>query len=664
MKKVFFVGAVVMVFLASCSKKDSHLRVHGIFSSSMVLQRDVPLKVWGWATPGTEIALSFNNNKLSTRSKKDSTWEIEIGTYQAGGPYEMTISTHDTTVSFHDILIGDVWVCSGQSNMEFPLERSMKGAEELKGKKPEKLRFFPVDKDMEFIPLAELRNKNHWFTVDSVQLAKFSAVGYYFGKYLTENVDIPIGLIGSSWGGTVAEAWTSAEGLKDFPEWKDALNDLKNRKKSIKELEAENNAVYEEFIKNDYYKSTGMEQKWYLPDTKANDWKPVEVPSLWEDVFPDMKDFDGECWYRTTFDIPAKFRGKNLELWIGQVDDHCIAWVNGEKVGERFGRNTWCGFDIPSSILKPKKNVLVVRVYDVFGKGGFRGNSTHFDYYPKGDRSTRLTTAGKWLFKKGDSLTRADREKLVANSISPNDYPTCLFNAMIHPLLRFPVKGAIWYQGESNASRAYQYRTLFQALIRDWRKQWNCGDFPFYFVQLANFMERAKEPGESEWAELREAQMMALQLPHTGMATIIDIGEANDIHPTNKHDVGKRLALNALKITYGKNVVPHGPMFKSMEIKKNKVIISFDECATELVTSDKKAPKGFAVAGKDKKFYWATAKIVDGNKIELTCSKVKEPVAVRYAWANNPEVNLYNKEGLPAVPFRTDDWPGLTVGKK
>jgi len=305
-----------------------------------------------------------------------------------------------------------------------------------------------------------------------------------------------------------------------------------------------------------------------------------------------------------------------------------------------------------------------VRVYDVFGKGGFRGNSTHFDYYPKGDRSTRLTTAGKWLFKKGDSLTRADREKLVANSIGPNDYPTCLFNAMIHPLLRFPVKGAIWYQGESNASRAYQYRTLFQALIRDWRKQWNCGDFPFYFVQLANFMERAKEPGESEWAELREAQTMALQLPHTGMATIIDIGEANDIHPTNKHDVGKRLALNALKITYGKNVVPHGPMFKSMEIKKNKVIISFDECATELVTSDKKAPKGFAVAGKDKKFYWATAKIVDGNKIELTCSKVKEPVAVRYAWANNPEVNLYNKEGLPAVPFRTDDWPGLTVGKK
>jgi sialate O-acetylesterase len=662
MKKIL-IALFSVLLLAACNKVPSKLRLHDIFSSHMVLQRNIPIKVWGTAAPGTKIDLTINNKNFSAKAGKNSAWEINIGNFEPGEPLEMTVKAKDTTIVLSDILVGDIYVCSGQSNMEFHLETSIKGAEELKGKLPSNIRYFPISKDLEFFPLDTFRFKTQWYTVDSPQLAKFSAVGYYFGKNLTEKLNIPIGLIGSNWGGTVAEAWTSAEGLKDIKDFSDAIADVKNKKKCAKDFETENNTVYADFIKNDYIKTVGMDQKWFLPKTKTTDWKPIEVPSLWENAVPEMNDFDGEVWYRTTFNIPKNFSGKTIELWLGQIDDHCIAWVNGEKIGERFGRSTWCGFEIAPSILKPKGNVLVVRVYDVSGKGGFSGNPTHFDYYPKGDRSKRLSTAGKWIYKKGDQMKRKDGEMLISKTIGPNDYPTCLFNAMIHPILKFPIKGAIWYQGESNASRAYQYRSVMKALIIDWRTLWNCGDFPFYFVQLANFMERDKKPVESEWAELREAQTMALSLPNTGMATIIDIGEATDIHPTNKHDVGKRLALNALKTTYKMDVVAHGPMYKSIEIKGNKVIVSFDDCGKTLVTSDKKAPVGFEVAGKDKKFFWADAKI-DKSTIVLTCKKVKAPVAVRYAWANNPATNLYNKENLPAVPFKTDDWPGLTIDKK
>lgn len=629
----------------------------------MVLQRGVPLTVWGTASPGTKIQLTFKRKKFSAVAKRDSQWAIGIGQYPAGGPFEMTIQTSDTTIVLSDILIGDVWVCSGQSNMYWPLEASMNGPQDMKRRRPSSLRFLRVADDMEFSPLETLRLGTCWHSSDSPDLAKFSAVGYYFGKKLIENLNIPVGLIGSYWGGTDIESWMSTAAFKGIKEFSRIVAYVKNKKQSIKEMEAKRNTAYNDFIQNDYYKSTGLEQKWYLPQTDVKGWKPVNVPSLWDDAVPEMKGFHGEVWYRTSFDVPSEFAGKTLEFWIGQVNDHCMAWMNGEKVGERFDRTTWCGFEVDARILKATGNVLVVRIYNVCGKGGFSGNTAHFDYYPKGDRSVRLSTAGQWICKKGDSLQRPDGEFLFRNStIGQSDYPTCIFNAMIHPLVKFPIKGVIWYQGENNVTRAYQYRTLFPALINDWRKQWGLGDFPFYFVQLANFMERNSLPTESDWAELREAQSLALSLPHTGMATAIDIGDAKDIHPTNKHDVGKRLALHALKTTYHKNVVPHGPMFKSMKIHGNQAIVSFDACAHTLVTSDKKMPASFALAGADRKFHFANAKI-EKNKIILTCDQVERPVAARYAWANNPAINLYNQEGLPAVPFRTDDWPGITVGK-
>ncbi len=304
--------------------------------------------------------------------------------------------------------------------------------------------------------------------------------------------------------------------------------------------------------------------------------------------------------------------------------------------------------------MKPGINIITVRVEDTGGGGGLYGKPDQMKIV-SGD--FKLSLAGQWKFRFSSSDVKVD----LTSFIGPNSYPTLLFNGMIHPFLKYPVKGAIWYQGESNAGRAHQYRTIFPLLINDWRTKWNNPEMPFMFVQLANYMKPPVEPGESEWAELREAQLMTLKLPKTGMAVIIDIGEANDIHPKNKQDVGKRLALAALKIAYGKDIVHSGPVYKSMAVSGNKVTIDFDYIGSGLKCYDRYGYlKGFSVAGNDRKFYWAKA-YIENNKVGVYSDKVNNPIAVRYGWADNPDdVNLYNNEGLPASPFRTDDWPGIT----
>ena len=663
MKKLFIIVALALTIIA-CNRQPSKLTISKMFNNHMVLQRDIPVNVWGTAIPGTKISVTINNKKVKTQANADSTWLLKLPVQEVGGPYEFEVKAHDTIIQFINVMYGDVWVCSGQSNMEWELSNTTTGMDDLSKMNHQGIRYLSIEKDKEFKPLKEFRNETKWKIANNGDIARFSAVGFYFGKEIHYQTNVPIGLIGSNWGGTVSEAWTSYAGMEKFTEFKDKLDFIKNIPYNTKEAELMNNEEFFQFKEKEYYKGIGMDEKWFLPTTNSKDWKIMNIPSLWDDIDPELKDFDGEVWFRREFDVPASFKGKDLKMWFGQINDHDIIWVNGEKVGETFHRDNWRGYNVAAKLLKERNNTIVIRVYNVYGKGGFSGINDYFDFYPVDEVNKKTaSTAGIWQYKKGSASATPDGSKLLVTAIGPNSYPCCLYNAMIHPMIQYGVKGAIWYQGESNADRAYQYRELFPALINDWRAQWGQEQFDFYFVQLANFMERLDQPKESDWAELREAQTMTLQLPRTGMATIIDIGEANDIHPRNKIDVGKRLALNALHTTYGKDIVFSGPMYASHEVKNDSVIISFNHTGSGLITNNDKNPVGFSVAGEDKVFHWASAVIKD-NKIILTCKEVKKPVAARYAWANNPETNLYNQENLPAVPFRTDQWEGITFGKK
>ncbi|WP_431294926.1 sialate O-acetylesterase [Pedobacter sp. P26] len=394
--------------------------------------------------------------------------------------------------------------------------------------------------------------------------------------------------------------------------------------------------------------------KWVTAET--TDWKSMTLPTLWEEAA--LKNFDGIVWFSRRVTIPENWKTNGIKLNLGTIDDNDITYVNGVKVGETVGYNVGRSYAIPADLLKPGENIITVRVFDSGGGGGIYGEAK--DLNVTNNAGEKISLAGDWKYKIGLDFKNIEPKPYEENG--PNR-PTVLYNAMIHPYLQFSIKGAIWYQGESNADRAYQYRELFPTMIKDWRQKWAQGDFPFYFVQLANFMQIDNEPSQSAWAELREAQQKTLALPNTGMATIIDIGDAKDIHPKNKQEVGRRLALIALAKTYGQKINYSGPVYQSNKIEGKQIILTFGNSQNGLKTADGKALKGFAIAGADKKFYWAKASI-KGNQIIVSSDQVANPVAVRYAWGNNPLCNLVSNDGLPASPFRTDTWQGLTFAKK
>ena len=662
MKNIVFM--IVSVFLVSCnSGKDSKLKLHEFFGHHMVLQRNQPVIVKGFATPGTKIRVEMNGLSQKVKTMEDSTWKVSLPPMLQGGPHQLIVEAPDTTIKINDVLIGDLWICSGQSNMEWPLHNTLNGKEELENMNYPNMRVMNIQNDMEFLPVENLRKPVSWFPATSDTIRNFSAAGFYFGKEILQNQGVPVGLIGSNWGGTVVETWMSDDAIADFPEFKEKTDFMKSVNRSVEELINESMKEFEKWRTENYYRGPGFDEAWYKPETDVDSWKEMQVPGHWEEADPELENFNGAVWFRKEIDIPASFPGKDLKLWLSRTDDHDIAWFNGEKIGESFFYNQWTNYVVPSSLLREGKNTLVVRIFDVQGKGGFTGIPEYFDYHPVDDRSVVLNSSGTWKYKKGMEYTGTPEQAYLLTRVDKNDYPTLLYNAMIHPIIDFPVKGVIWYQGESNASRAYQYRELFPAMIQNWRNKWNTGELPFYFVQLANFKERKSVPSESDWAELREAQTFALELPNTGMATIIEIGEAGDIHPRNKRDVGKRLALNALALTYGVDTVYSGPVYASHEVHENNIIISFNHVDGGLTTSDGKSPVGFEIASGGGPFFKAEAEIVDG-KIKISSKKVKNPAEVRYAWADNPETNLYNEAGLPAVPFRTDKRKGITYGMK
>jgi len=619
------------------------------FNCNMVLQQGIEIPVWGWASPGEKVTVTFEKNTVSTRTSKNGKWRVNLPKMDYGGPYKMTIKGKNFR-TIENIMIGEVWVCSGQSNMEFKVSSTKNSAAEIAAANYPNIRFFTVKKRVSK-ELQENLDEGEWWVCTPESVPDFSAVGYFFGRNLYNHLNVAIGLIHTSWGGTVAETWTSAQTIENDPDLKDILKKLANL--DLTKYKEQKMEAIKSLLKEIPLKDEGLVNGVAVyadPNLKDNEWTEISPAKTWEES--GYASIDGIAWYRKTIELTEEQAKAAKEISLGAIDDNDISWINGIKIGSTNQYDAIRKYNIPANTLKAGKNVIAIRVEDTGGGGGLYGG-TDDKYLQIGNK--RISLSDNWKFK----VTEASIESM---EIGPNDYPTLLYNGMLNPIIPYGIRGAIWYQGESNASRAQQYKRIFPNMIKDWRTKWNQGNFPFLFVQLANFQDPVTEPAESDWAELREAQTQTLQLENTGMANIIDAGDAKNIHPTNKQVVGYRLSLAARKVAYGETLVYTGPTYKEMKIDKNKIFITFDQVGKGLKVNDKYGYiKGFTVATKDGDFKWAKATIVNENTVMLTSDAVENPAAVRYGWANNPDdLNLYNVEGLPANPFRTDSRPGKT----
>ena len=657
---------VILLFqLSGCQKTNppaKDISLLPLFTDNMVLQQKQDIPIWGTAEPGGKVVVTFNEQQKKTTVNDDGNWKVSLLPVPAGGPHQLVISGVETQ-TINNVMVGEVWICSGQSNMEMPVYGGWGKVdnyeEEVVNANYSNIRLFTVEKAMANTEQDSFKSDG-WKECSSETVPGFSAVAYFYGRHLHNNLDIPIGLIQTAWGGTIVEAWTSAASMKRIPEFAEKVKYIESDKTTNEEKLAaakKNQAEWPDKIENLLIDKGTQNHGYQNNDFNTDDWKTMKLPRIWEELEINV---DGVVWFSKNINVPASWQGEDLTLSLGRINDYDITWFNGKKVGRGTDVSESRNYKIPSSLVNKGQNRIVVQVLDVGNVGGIYGPAKDMKLTFK-DKSISLV--GNWKYKIDPIEIKAKAmPKKLDENVGPNR-PTVLYNAMIKPLLPYGIKGAIWYQGESNAGRAYQYRNLFSTLIKDWRNVWGQGDFPFIFVQLANFMKVQPQPVEDSWAELREAQTMALGLPNTGMAVTIDIGDALDIHPTNKQDVGKRLALNALGEVYEKDIPFSGPLYKSMKVEGSKIRLQFSNTNAGLKIMGSKKLKGFAIAGKDKKFVWATAKI-EGNEVVVSSSKIKNPVAVRYAWAANPICNLYNGADLPASPFRTDDWKGITFARK
>lgn len=625
----------------------AQIRLPKLVSDGMVLQRDIKVRIWGWASANEKVSVEFLGKKYLATTTTNGKWEIMLPELKAGGPHEMILSGSNT-ITLHNIVVGDVWVCSGQSNMEMAMS-SLKDRypNDIATSENKFIRQFAVPRKHIFSKPMQDLSAGSWVSADPTTVLRFTAAGYYFARNLYEKYKVPIGLINATLGGSRTESWMSQEALKPFPTLYEEALKFQDTTNIIK-TDAEDRARIAEWNKRakdtdaSYADPKG---RWSKSDYDDSQWEEMQLPSLWTNS--PLGPVNGVVWFRREFEVIPALAGKAAKLPFGNIVEADSVFINGKFIGGRPSQYIPRNYDIPAGLLKSGKNSIAVRVVCPSGRGGFVPQK---QYAIIAENET-IDLSGKWKYKLGSKM-----ESLVGSSFIQWK-ATGLYNGMITPLLPYAIKGVIWYQGESNISRVSEHLNLFPTLIKSWREQWNQGDFPFLFVQLPNFNEPQKEPSDGGWARFRETQTAALSIPNTGMAVAIDIGEWNDIHPTNKKDLGYRLALAAQKVAYNeKKVVYSGPIYDAMQVKGNKVTLSFKNTGGGLIAKGNNELQYFSIAGTDKQFVWANAKIENG-KVVVWSDQVSNPVAVRYAWADDPEgANLYNKEGLPASPFRTDNF--------
>lgn len=623
------------------------MKLPKLISDGMVLQRDSNVRIWGWAAPRERVSVRFIDSSYEAIADSSGSWAVTLPKLSAGGPYTMMLMAGDT-ITIQDILIGDVWICSGQSNMELPMRRVSPIYEsEIAGATNDSIRYFAVPQTYDFNRPHEDYQYGGWKKTNPQTVLNFSAVAYFFATELFEKYHVPIGLVNASLGGSPAEAWMSEEALKAFPKhYEEALRFRDGTLiQQIEDQDRKRIRTWYDLLQQRDEGYRNPAEPWFAPDLEVSGWATMKIPGYWAQTKLGL--VNGVVWFRKEVNVPADMIGQKGKLILGRIVDADSVFINGIFIGTTSYQYPPRRYDLPPHVLKAGKNIIVVRLISNRGDGGFVLDKTY--EIRVGDK--KIDLKGKWKYRLGAALSPLADETFIRWK------PLGLYNAMIAPLLNYRIKGAIWYQGESNADRPIEYRELLPALIRDWRSDWNQGDFPFLLVQLPNFMEARKQPPKSNWALLREAQLKALSEPNTAMAVAIDIGEWNDIHPLDKKDVGERLALAAEKVAYGdEHVVYSGPLYQSMKIDGNKVILTFSHTGSGLVAKGGGSLKCFAIAGADKHFVWAKAKIV-GDKVVVWNNRISHPVAVRYAWADNPAgANLFNREGLPASPFRTDEF--------
>ncbi len=639
--KITIIFALVLSSYWSMNAK-AQLTMPYLFSDNMVVQRNEKWSVWGESSPNDTITIYFNQQKAITVSDSHGHWKTKLAEEMAGGPYNLILraSSNKQEVRIENVLVGDVWLASGQSNMEWQVQQAMNADEEIKNANYAEIRFFNVPHAKELKPQTDTKG-GCWEVCDSLSVKDKSAVAYYFSRKIHKDIGVPIGIIQSSWGGTPVEAWTSKEQLLTSPIG--APKAKESETITLKDFEKDSIDLIR-FWDIVYNPDTALVSE--ISDFSYNDngWSTLQMPSIMKNW--DMDGYEGMVWLRKHFIVGNKSIDNSWHLYLGHPEMNYSVYINGVEICKNmWNANKTHDYTIPDNVIHTGENVITVRMAALWGGGGFNPPADSM-YLSNG--SEKISMAGDWLLKE-------DLEPQIPKIVYYQTSPTFLFNGMINPLIPYAVKGFIWYQGENNVDEATDYATLFPLMIKDWRQRWGMDELPFIFVQLANYMKEKPEPAESNWALLRESQTKTLSMPNTGMACIIDLGEADNIHPKNKQEVGRRLALIAEKQVYEKNVSANGPMLDNYEIKGNKVIVEFKNTSGQLMLSKGNELLGFALAGKDKKYYWAKAKI-KADKVIITSSNVKNPVAVRYAWADNPHCNLVNAEGLPAVPFRTDSW--------
>ena len=622
--------------------------VSPIFRDNMVLQRGKKNTIWGWSEPGDKIRVEIAGKSATGVAGPDRRWQVKIQPPRAGGPYTVTIIGRQT-MELHNVLVGDVWLCGGQSNMQVPLRFARNGEEEVKAANYPEIRFFSV------APHAAYHHtdlvEGTWKVVSPETADRVSAVAYYFARKVQQEIHVPIGLVVDCLGGTPAEAWTSATALQPLKDFDVPLAE-------VQKLAAAGAPEYGNYVMHWYDEyDIGLKGNWAAPTLDDSAWKSVDVPGGFSEL--GVPETPAVAWFRREIVLPDPLPAGRALLFLGSIERMDTAYINGTQVGASAWVENPRVYPVSDGLLKPGRNVVAIRVLKTKPAGGFLGKPEELRLM-LGDK-TSIALAGEW---KGQlSVDARPPHALPIGYENWPVMPSVLYEGMLAPIAPLAITGALWYQGEQNSDRGYQYRKILPVTIADWRRLFGQGDFPFYIVSLPAFSHRSPMPIDDPWAETRESQALtAASVPNSCLAVTIDTGDPDNLHPKDKLPVGERLALCALANHYGEHLAYSGPTLLSVDRVPGSIRLHFAHADGGLIVKGEKLEE-FSIAGDDRKWYWADAHI-EGNTIVLSSSSVPNPKEVRYAWQSNPAATLFNAAGLPAAPFRTDTWPGITEGHR